>query len=77
MAITIANDVCNRLDLQLGQMYERLKYDPSTIQVLRTDVKEYVQSEVRLVMESVGSQMVDLGQLASDVLASSLKVFES
>ncbi len=77
MAITIANDVCNRLDLQLGQMYERLKYDPSTIQVLRTDVKEYVQSEVRLVMESVGSQMVDLGQLASDVLSLSLKVFES
>ncbi|MGV8301981.1 hypothetical protein ACV34B_33530, partial [Pseudomonas aeruginosa] len=28
MGLTIANEICNRIDLQLGQTYEQLKYDP-------------------------------------------------
>lgn len=77
MAITIANDVCNRMDLQLGQTYERLKYDPQQIQLRRQDMREYVQSEVRVVMERLGSAGLDPKRLAWEVLLSALEVFAS
>lgn len=77
MAITIANDVCNRMDQQLGQTYEKLKYDPQQIQLYRQDVKEYVQSEVRVVMERLGSTGLDPKSLARDVLQAALEVFAS
>ena len=77
MAITIANDVCNRMDLQLGQTYERLKYNPHQIQMYRKDVKEYVQSEVRVVMERLGAAGLDPKRLAREVLQSALEVFAS
>ncbi|WP_291018293.1 Qat anti-phage system associated protein QatB [Hydrogenophaga sp.] len=77
MAITIANDVCNRMDLQLGQAYEKLKYDAQQIQVYRKDVKEYVQSEVRVVMERLGTTGLDPKRLARDVLQSAMEVFAS
>ncbi|MEK8024536.1 Qat anti-phage system associated protein QatB [Pseudaquabacterium rugosum] len=77
MAITIANDVCNRMDQQLGQAYEKLKYEPQQIQLYRQDVKEYVQSEVRVVMERHGSAGLDPKSLAHEVLKSSLEVFAS
>ncbi|MBB1162676.1 Qat anti-phage system associated protein QatB [Aquariibacter albus] len=77
MAITIANDVCNRMDHQLGQAYEKLKYDPQQIQLYRQDVKEYVQSEVRVVMERHGSAGLDPKSLAHEVLKSTLEVFAS
>jgi len=75
MAITIANDVCNRMDLQLGQAYERLKFDARQIQLYRKDVKEYVQSEVRVVMERLGAVGLDPKRLARDVLHSAMEVF--
>jgi hypothetical protein len=77
MAITIANDVCNRMDLQLGQAYEKLKYDAQQIQVYRKDVKEYVQSEVRVVMERLGTTGLDPKRLARDVLQLAMEVFAS
>lgn len=77
MAITIANDVCNRMDQQLGQTYEKLKYDPQQIQVYRQDVKEYVQSEVRVVMDRLGATGLDPKSLARDVLQAALEVFAS
>ena len=77
MAITIANDVCNRMDLQLGQTYERLKYDPQQIQLYRKDVREYVQSEVRVVMERHGATGRDPKRLAYEVLQATLEVFVS
>jgi hypothetical protein len=77
MAITIANDVCNRMDQQLGQAYEKLKYEPQQIQLYRQDVKEYVQSEVRVVMERHGSAGLDPKSLAHEVLKSTLEVFAS
>ena len=77
MAITIANDVCNRMDQQLGQAYEKLKYEPQQIQLYRQDVKEYVQSEVRVVMERHGSVGLDPKSLAHEVLKSTLEVFAS
>lgn len=77
MAITIANDVCNRMDQQLGQTYEKLKYDPQQIQLYRHDVKEYVQSEVRVVMERLGATGLDPKSLAREVLQAALEVFAS
>lgn len=77
MAITIANDVCNRMDLQLGQTYERLKHDPHQVQVYRRDVKEYVQSEVRVVMERLGGKGLDPQRLSREVLRSTMEVFAS
>lgn len=77
MAITIANDVCNRMDLQLGQTYERLRYDPQQVQLFRKDVKEYVQSEVRVVMERLGRTGLDPKRLSREVLQSAMEVFAS
>ncbi|MYM84150.1 hypothetical protein GTP44_19620 [Duganella sp. FT50W] len=77
MAITIASDVCNRMDLQLGQTYERLKYSPQQIQLYRKDVREYVQSEVRVIMERQGTASHDPKRLAVEVLQSTLEVFAS
>ncbi|MBN8726975.1 MAG: hypothetical protein J0H15_04640 [Xanthomonadales bacterium] len=77
MAITIANDVCNRMDLQLGQAYEKLKYNALQIQLYRKDVKEYVQSAVRVVMERLGAAGLDPKRLAREVLQSAMEVFAS
>ncbi len=75
MAITIANEVCNRMDLQLGQMYERLKYDPRQIQLYRKDIREYVQSELCVVMGRHGGVGLNPQRLAHEVLQSALEVF--
>lgn len=52
MGLTIANEICNRIDLQLGQTYEKLKYDPLLIQERRSDIREWVGAEVRVVLEN-------------------------
>ncbi|MDI1270500.1 MAG: hypothetical protein PSV40_15540 [Polaromonas sp.] len=75
IAFTIANEVCNRMDLQLGQTYERLKYDPHQVQMYRNDIKEYVHAEVRVVMERHSAAHQDPQRLARAVLASALEVF--
>lgn len=75
IGLTIANDVCNRMDLQLGQTYERLKFNSHQIQVYRNDVKEYVQGEVRVVMARNDALRTDPQRLAKEVLVSTLKVF--
>ena len=71
----VANDLCNRVDLQLGQTYEKLKFDARQIQLYRNDVKEYVHAQVRVVLDRQGSQRIDHQRLASEVLAATLKVF--
>lgn len=75
MAFTIANEVCNRMDLQLGQTYERLKFDPQQVQLYRQDIKEYVTAEVAVVMGKFTPNNMNPQQLAREVLASSLQVF--
>lgn len=77
MAITIANEVCNRVDLQLGQTYEKLKYDASQIQLYRNDIREFVRSEVRVVMDACSSKGLDPQRLAHEVLLTALEVFAS
>lgn len=71
----LANDICNRIDLQLGQSYERLKFDARQVQENRNDIKEFVHAEVRVVMSRVGARRRDPQALAREVLASALEVF--
>ena len=75
IGLTVANDVCNRMHLQLGQTYERLKLSPPQVQLYLNDVKEYVHAEVRVVMEQHSALKMDPKRLAREVLASTLKVF--
>lgn len=75
IGLTVANDVCNRMDLQLGQTYERLKFNPQQVQLYRNDVKEYVHAEVRVVMERHSALRMDPQRLAKEILASTLEVF--
>lgn len=71
----VANDLCNRVDLQLGQTYEKLKFDAREIQMYRNDIKEYVNAQVRVVLDRQGPRGVDHQRLASEVLAATLEVF--
>lgn len=70
-----ANDVCNRVDQQLGQTYERLKFDAHQIQVYRNDIKEFVRGEVRMVIGGMDVHRLDPHRLGREVLSSTLKVF--
>jgi len=72
---TIANEVCSRMDLQLGQTYEKLKHQPREIQALRNDIKEWVHGEVRSVMEQILPRQLDPQGLAQAVLETALGVF--
>ncbi|NNJ15820.1 hypothetical protein CSV86_011540 [Pseudomonas putida CSV86] len=75
IGFTIGNAVCNRLDEQLGQTYEKLKYSPVQVQELRNDVQEWVHGEVERIMEGLAGQQLDCQTLAQTVLQSALEVF--
>ncbi len=77
IAITVANEVCNRMDMQLGQAYEKLKYDARQIQAFRNDMREYVQGQVRVVMEQPGMKGQAPEALAKNVHSMAWKVFGS
>lgn len=77
IAITVANEVCNRMDLQLGQSYEKLKYDARQIQDFRNDMREYIQGQVRVVMEQPGMKGQTPEALAKNVHSMAWKVFGS
>lgn len=75
IGFTIANEVCNRMDLQLGQTYEKLKYSPVEIQAFRNDIKQWVHAEVQRIMEGLAAQKIDPQTLAHSVLQTALEVF--
>ncbi|NVZ19637.1 hypothetical protein HX794_08300 [Pseudomonas costantinii] len=75
IGFTIANEVCNRMDLQLGQTYEKLKYSPVEIQAFRNDIKQWVHGEVQRIMEGLAAQRIDPQTLAHNVLQTALEVF--
>ncbi len=75
IGFTVANDICNRVDLLLGQSYEKLKYTPQQVQLCRNDIREYVRGLVRVELDKLGPRPVDSHGLASDVLAATLEVF--
>lgn len=67
--------ICQRIDLLLGQTYEKLEHDPALIQERRTDIREWVWAEVRVVIEQNQSGQIDPNGLAESVLKSALEVF--
>lgn len=75
MAITIANEICNRVDLLLGQMYEKLKYNPQQIQKYSNDIQEYVQATVNVLIDSLSGSQLSLQKLSQKALQSALEVF--
>ncbi|KWS13896.1 hypothetical protein AL064_06330 [Pseudomonas syringae pv. syringae] len=75
IGFTIANGVCNRMDLQLGQTYEKLKYSPVEIQEFRNDIKQWVHAEVQRIMDGLAAQRIDPQTLARSVLQTALEVF--
>lgn len=75
IGLTIANQICQRIDMQLGQTYEKLKHDPALIQERRADIKEWVWAEVRVVLEEKKAAHADPKNLAQSVLQSAMQVF--
>ncbi|MFS8151650.1 Qat anti-phage system associated protein QatB [Vreelandella titanicae] len=75
IGLTIANQICQRIDMQLGQTYEKLKHDPAQIQERRTDIREWVWAEVRVTLEEKKASHTDPKNLAQSVLQSALQVF--
>ncbi|WP_217284927.1 hypothetical protein [Delftia sp. JD2] len=75
IGFTIGNDICNRVDLLLGQTYEKLKYTPQDVQLVRNEIREYVHGLVRLELDKLGPRPMDAHGLARDVLAATLEVF--
>ncbi|WP_312524961.1 Qat anti-phage system associated protein QatB [Comamonas sp.] len=75
VGFTVANDICNRIDQLLGRSYEKLKYTPEKVQLVRNDIREYVHATVRLELEKLGPRPLDTNGLARDVLKSTLEVF--
>lgn len=75
IGFTVANDICNRVDLLLGQTYEKLKYTPQQVQLCRNDIREYVRGLVRVELDKLGPRPIDSHGLARDVLTATLEVF--
>ena len=75
IGLTIAIQICQRIDMQLGQTYEKLKHDPAQIQERRADIREWVWAEVRVVLEEKKASHADPKSLAQSVLQSALQVF--
>lgn len=75
IGFTVANDICNRVDLLLGQSYEKLKYTPEKVQLLRNDISEYVHGLVKLELDKLGKNPFDAHRLAKDILSVTLEVF--
>ncbi|MFU4532794.1 hypothetical protein ACM73L_05265, partial [Pseudomonas aeruginosa] len=67
--------ICQRIDMQLGQTYEKLVHDPALIQERRADIREWVWAEVRVVMEEKKASHADPKSLAQSILQSALQVF--
>jgi len=75
IAITLSNEICNRIDQQLGQTYEKLKHDPALVQLRRNDICEFIKAEVGIVMEENVQNGWDLNRLSNEVLQAVLEVF--
>lgn len=77
IAITLSNEICNRIDHQLGQTYEKLKHDPAQVQLRRNDICEFIRAEVRVVMDGNAQRGWDINRLSNEVLQAALEVFAS
>ncbi|MFV3308308.1 hypothetical protein ACNFBT_23850 [Pseudomonas sp. NY15181] len=58
---TIGYEICSRLDLQLGQSYEKLKYSPMQIQGLRNDIWEWANGVLADAADSLAVVLTKFG----------------
>jgi len=77
MAYTVAFEVYNRVQLELGQVFEKLKYAPQLIQNRLGQVLDYIMVVVSRSMEKVRSGCVErtMREIANAALQDALTVF--
>lgn len=77
MAYTIAFDVCNRLDLELGRVFEKLRFDARVLQERRNQIREYVKAVAVEEMRKVKARGAPMNpsELANTALRNALNVF--
>lgn len=77
MAFTVAYDVYNRVQLELGRVFEKLKYVPSVIQQRLAQVLDYIMVVVNKSMGKVrsGSTSHSMREIATSALQDALTVF--
>ncbi|MCW5599542.1 MAG: hypothetical protein KIT59_10610 [Nitrosomonas sp.] len=77
MAYTVAFDVYNRIQLELGRVFEKLKYAPRVIQERLAQVLDYILVVVNRSMEKVrsGSMQRSMREIAASALQDALTVF--
>lgn len=77
IAYTVAFDVYNRVQLELGRVFEKLKYAPRIIQERLAQALDYIMVVVNRSMEKVrsGSAQRSMREIASSALQDALTVF--
>lgn len=78
MAYTLAFDVYNRAQLELGRCFEKLKYSATVIQDRLAQMNDYILEVIQQSMERVrgGSQAQSMREIATSTLQKALFVFE-
>ena len=77
MAYTVAFDVYNRVQLELGRVFEKLEYAPRVIQERLAQALDYIMVVVNRSMEKVRSGSVprSMREIAASALQDALTVF--
>ena len=77
MAYTVAFDVYNRVQLELGRVFEKLKYVPSVIQQRLAQALDYIMVVVNRSMQKVRSASAprSMRDIATSALQDALTVF--
>lgn len=77
MAYTVTFDVYNRVQLELGRVFEKLKYAPRVIQERLAQALDYIMVVVNRSMEKVrsGSVQHSMREIAASALQDALTVF--
>lgn|SRR5574338_169557 len=77
MAYTVAFNVYNRVQLELGRVFEKLKYAPRVIQERLAQALDYIMVVVNRSMEKVrsGSVQRSMREIAASALQDALTVF--
>lgn len=78
MEYTVAFDVYNRVQLELGRVFEKLEYAPRVIQERLAQVLDYIMVVVNRSMKKVrtGSVPRSMREIAASALQDALTVFE-
>lgn len=78
-AIYLGNEVFNRIQMDIGQAFEKQDV-PYVDRVTRlNDMREYIQSEIAIQMDALrktADQNVDMNQLFQDTIKNTFEVFE-